>query len=81
MLIAIHGGGWRRLDKDGYGNRIASALRTGARLCRDRTELYAFGPGEADLADQSGRPSLGRDVGTHSCRLAGYQSQRSGSDR
>ncbi len=26
VLIAIHGGGWRRLDKDGYGNRIASAF-------------------------------------------------------
>ena len=26
MLIAIHGGGWRRLDKAGYGARIASAF-------------------------------------------------------
>ena len=26
MLVAIHGGGWRRLDKDGYGARIASAF-------------------------------------------------------
>jgi acetyl esterase/lipase len=26
VLIAIHGGGWRRLDKDGYGSRIASAF-------------------------------------------------------
>jgi acetyl esterase/lipase len=26
VLIAIHGGGWRKLNKDGYGNRIASAF-------------------------------------------------------
>ena len=26
VLVAIHGGGWRRLDKDGYGARIASAF-------------------------------------------------------
>jgi acetyl esterase/lipase len=26
VLIAIHGGGWRRLDKAGYGRRIASAF-------------------------------------------------------
>jgi len=26
VLIAIHGGGWRRLDKAGYGHRIASAF-------------------------------------------------------
>jgi len=26
VLIAIHGGGWRRLDKLGYGRRIASAF-------------------------------------------------------
>ena len=26
VLVAIHGGGWRRLDKDGYGDRIASAF-------------------------------------------------------
>jgi len=26
VLIAIHGGGWRRLDKSGYGHRIASAF-------------------------------------------------------
>ena len=26
VLIAIHGGGWRRLDKSGYGARIASAF-------------------------------------------------------
>jgi len=26
VLIAIHGGGWRRLDKAGYGARIASAF-------------------------------------------------------
>ncbi|MGP0063576.1 MAG: alpha/beta hydrolase fold domain-containing protein [Isosphaeraceae bacterium] len=26
VLIAIHGGGWRRLDKNGYGDRIASAF-------------------------------------------------------
>ena len=26
VLIAIHGGGWRRLDKAGYGDRIASAF-------------------------------------------------------
>jgi acetyl esterase/lipase len=26
VLIAIHGGGWRRLDKAGYGSRIASAF-------------------------------------------------------
>jgi acetyl esterase/lipase len=26
VLIAIHGGGWRRLDKAGYGTRIASAF-------------------------------------------------------
>jgi acetyl esterase/lipase len=26
VLIAIHGGGWRRFDKNGYGDRIASAF-------------------------------------------------------
>jgi len=26
VLIAIHGGGWRRLDKSGYGHRIASGF-------------------------------------------------------
>ena len=26
VLVAIHGGGWRRLDKAGYGDRIASAF-------------------------------------------------------
>ena len=26
VMIAIHGGGWRRLNKSGYGNRIASAF-------------------------------------------------------
>lgn len=26
VVIAIHGGGWRRLDKDGYGDRVASAF-------------------------------------------------------
>jgi acetyl esterase/lipase len=26
VLIAIHGGGWRRFNKDGYGDRIASAF-------------------------------------------------------
>jgi acetyl esterase/lipase len=26
VIIAIHGGGWRRLDKDGYGTRIAAAF-------------------------------------------------------
>lgn len=26
MIIAIHGGGWRRLDKAGYGDRVASAF-------------------------------------------------------
>jgi acetyl esterase/lipase len=26
VFIAIHGGGWRRLDKTGYGERIASAF-------------------------------------------------------
>ncbi len=26
VIIAIHGGGWRRLDKSGYGRRIASAF-------------------------------------------------------
>ena len=26
VIVAIHGGGWRRLDKDGYGDRIASAF-------------------------------------------------------
>ncbi len=26
VLIAIHGGGWRRFSKDGYGSRIASAF-------------------------------------------------------
>jgi acetyl esterase/lipase len=26
VIIAIHGGGWRRLDKSGYGDRIASAF-------------------------------------------------------
>ncbi len=26
VLVAIHGGGWRRLDKAGYGARIASAF-------------------------------------------------------
>lgn len=26
MIIAIHGGGWRRLDKSGYGRRIAAAF-------------------------------------------------------
>jgi acetyl esterase/lipase len=26
VLIAIHGGGWRRLDKSGYGERIAGAF-------------------------------------------------------
>ena len=26
VLIAIHGGGWRKLNKDGYGARIASAF-------------------------------------------------------
>jgi acetyl esterase/lipase len=26
VLIAIHGGGWRRLDKTGYGDRIASGF-------------------------------------------------------
>jgi len=26
VIVAIHGGGWRRLDKSGYGRRIASAF-------------------------------------------------------
>jgi acetyl esterase/lipase len=26
VLVAIHGGGWRRFDKSGYGKRIASAF-------------------------------------------------------
>jgi acetyl esterase/lipase len=26
VIIAIHGGGWRRLDKSGYGDRIASVF-------------------------------------------------------
>ncbi len=26
MIVAIHGGGWRRLNKDGYGLRVASAF-------------------------------------------------------
>ena len=26
VIVAIHGGGWRRLDKAGYGDRIASAF-------------------------------------------------------
>ncbi len=26
VIVAIHGGGWRRLSKDGYGPRIASAF-------------------------------------------------------
>src|SRR5690348_4367076 len=26
VILAIHGGGWRRLDKSGYGDRIASAF-------------------------------------------------------
>ena len=26
MILAIHGGGWRRLDKREYGPRIASAF-------------------------------------------------------
>jgi acetyl esterase/lipase len=26
VIIAIHGGGWRRLDKNGYGGRIAAAF-------------------------------------------------------
>jgi acetyl esterase/lipase len=26
VLVAIHGGGWRRLDKSGYGSRIARAF-------------------------------------------------------
>jgi acetyl esterase/lipase len=26
VIIAIHGGGWRRFDKNGYGDRIASAF-------------------------------------------------------
>jgi acetyl esterase/lipase len=26
VLIAIHGGGWRRFNKDGYGHRIATAF-------------------------------------------------------
>ncbi len=26
VIVAIHGGGWRRLDKTGYGDRIASAF-------------------------------------------------------
>jgi acetyl esterase/lipase len=26
VIIAIHGGGWRRLDKSGYGRRIAAAF-------------------------------------------------------
>jgi acetyl esterase/lipase len=28
VLVAIHGGGWRRFDKSGYGERIASAFVT-----------------------------------------------------
>jgi acetyl esterase/lipase len=26
VIVAIHGGGWRRLDKNGYGDRIAAAF-------------------------------------------------------
>lgn len=26
VIVAIHGGGWRRYDKDGYGSRIAAAF-------------------------------------------------------
>lgn len=26
VIVAIHGGGWRRLDKTGYGDRVASAF-------------------------------------------------------
>ena len=35
VIIAIHGGGWRRFDKAGYGSRVADAFVRG-RLRRGR---------------------------------------------
>ncbi len=44
VLIAIHGGGWRRLDKTGYGERIASAfVRAGYVVVAPDYELSAPG--------------------------------------
>jgi acetyl esterase/lipase len=42
VLVAIHGGGWRRLDKAGYGSRIASAfVREGYVVVAPNYELSA----------------------------------------
>jgi acetyl esterase/lipase len=44
VLIAIHGGGWRKLNKDGYGQRIASAfVRLGYVVVAPNYELSAPG--------------------------------------
>ncbi len=44
VLIAIHGGGWRKLNKDGYGQRIASAfVRLGYVVIAPNYELSAPG--------------------------------------
>ncbi len=59
VLIAIHGGGWRRLDKAGYGDRIASAF-VPTWLCGGRAELHAVGSGSSELASQPGGCPIGR---------------------
>jgi acetyl esterase/lipase len=42
VLVAIHGGGWRRLDKAGYGSRIASVfVREGYVVVAPNYELSA----------------------------------------
>jgi acetyl esterase/lipase len=44
VLVAIHGGGWRRLDKAGYGSRIASGfVRAGYVVVAPNYELSAPG--------------------------------------
>jgi acetyl esterase/lipase len=57
VLVAVHGGGWRRLDKTGYGERIASAfVPAGYVVVAPNYELSAPGKSSwpANLEDVQG---------------------------
>ena len=51
MILAIHGGGWRKQNKDDYGPRIALAFVPHG-YARGRAELSLVLAGEPNLADK-----------------------------
>ncbi len=72
VIVAIHGGGWRRLDKAGYGDRIASRVRP-RWICRGRAELRAVRSGPSELAVEPGRRAIGRGLGAIQRQRAGHR--------